>query len=112
MSKKALDHKGRWRNLTVAFRVSPAENEAINQKVRLSGLTKQEYIIRRLQQKDIVVQANPRVYKALRCEMKQIAEELQRLNSAGEINEALHETILIVTAIYGEIGKEAEKNGK
>ena len=80
--------------------------------VRLSGLTKQEYIIQRLQQKDIVVQANPRVYKALRGEMKQIAEELQRLSSAGEITEELHETIRMVTAIYGEIGKEVVKNGK
>lgn len=78
MTMKSLDHKGRWRNLTVAFRLSPEENEAINQMVRLSGLTKQDYIARRLQQKDVVVHGNPRVYKALKCEMKQIAEDFQR----------------------------------
>lgn len=36
--------------------------------MRLSGLTKQDYIIRRLQEKEIVVVGNPRVYKALKSE--------------------------------------------
>ncbi len=45
MSQKRLDRKGRWRNMTIAFRVSPEENEAINQRVKLSGLTKQDYIL-------------------------------------------------------------------
>ena len=99
MSRKALDHKGRWRNVIVAFRVSPEESEAINQMVRLSGFTKQDYIVHRLQQKDVVVQGNPRVYKALRGELMQISEELRRLSNVGEISEELHETIRIVAAI-------------
>ncbi len=69
MSEKVLDRQGRWRNKTVAFRVSPEEDEIIKSAVRLSGLTKQEYIIRRLQEKDVIVQGNPRVYKALKDEM-------------------------------------------
>ena len=108
MTMKSLDHKGRWRNLTVAFRLSPEENEAINQMVRLSGLTKQDYIARRLQQKDVVVHGNPRVYKALKCEIKQIAEELQRLSNAGEISEELHETIRIVETIYNGMKEDIE----
>lgn len=108
MTMKSLDHKGRWRNLTVAFRLSPEENEAINQMVRLSGLTKQDYIARRLQHKDVVVHGNPRVYKALKCEMKQIAEELQRLSNAGEISEELHETIRIVGTIYNGMKEDIE----
>ena len=42
MSAKALDKKGRWRNKTVAFRVSPEEDEQVETAVRLSGLTKQD----------------------------------------------------------------------
>ena len=49
MSAKNRDSQGRWRNKTVAFRVSPEEDELIETLVRLSGLTKQEYIVRRLQ---------------------------------------------------------------
>ena len=38
MSAKNNDAKGRWRNVTVAFRVSPEENEEINMRAKLSGI--------------------------------------------------------------------------
>ena len=65
MSLKNRDEHNRWRNKTVAFRVSPEEDKQIETYVRLSGLTKQDYITRRLTYRDIVVQGNPRVFKAL-----------------------------------------------
>ena len=48
MSQKARDERGRWRNKTVAFRMSEEENRILDTKVSLSGLTKQDYIIRQL----------------------------------------------------------------
>lgn len=112
MTMKSLDHKGRWRNVTVGFRASPEENKAIDRMARLCGLTKQDYIIRRLQQEDVIVRGNPRVYKALKCEMKQIAEELQRLSYAGEISEELHETIRIVVKIFNGMKEDGVHNEK
>ena len=53
--ERVLDRKGRWRNKVVAFRVSPEEDELLETKVRLSGLTKQDYIISRLLEKEITV---------------------------------------------------------
>ena len=76
MSVKNLDRHNRWRNKTVAFRVSPDEDREIETAVRLSGLTKQDYITRRLLCRDVVVQGNPRVYKALRNELAAVLEEL------------------------------------
>lgn len=55
MSLKNRDEHNRWRNKTVAFRVSPEEDKQIETYVQLSGLTKQAYITRRLTHKDIVV---------------------------------------------------------
>ena len=72
--EKNLDSKGRWRNKIVAFRVSPEEAEQIDASVRLSGLSKQDYITKRLTDREIVVQGNPRVYKALRNQMAEIYE--------------------------------------
>ena len=69
MSAKNRDNKNRWRNITVGFRVSPEENERINKVVALSGLPKQEYCYRRCLNRDVVVQGNPRVYKALKQEL-------------------------------------------
>ena len=74
MSAKNRDNKKRWRNITVGLRVSPEENELINKVVALSGLPKQEYCYRRCLNQDIVVQGNPRVYKALK-----ITEQLKAM---------------------------------
>jgi hypothetical protein len=83
MSLKNVDQRGRWRNKTVAFRMSPQENEQLDTAVRLSGLTKQDYIIRRLRNQDIVVVGNPRVYKALRNQLVATLTELQRIASGN-----------------------------
>ena len=102
MSLKNRDEKNRWRNKTVAFRVSPEEDEQIETAVRLSGLTKQDYIIRRLQNRDIVVVGNPRVYKALRNQLAATLTELQRIASGNSVDDELLETIkLIVVTMNG-----------
>ena len=53
MSAKNRDEHNRWRNVTVAFRVSPEEDKLIETAVRLSGLTKQDYITRRLTDREV-----------------------------------------------------------
>ena len=101
MSEKLLDHKGRWRNRTVAFRVSPEEAELIDREVALSGLTKQDYITRRLLNRDVVVNGKPRVYKALRNQMAEMLEELRRIESYSDENEELLYTIWMIADIMG-----------
>ena len=56
MSHKNRDERNRWRNKTVAFRVSPEEDKQLETYVKLSGLTKQDYITRRLLGREVVVQ--------------------------------------------------------
>lgn len=97
MSAKCLDIQGRWRNKTVAFRVSPEEDELLETAVRLSGLTKQDYIIRRLQEKEVVVTGNPRVYKALKNELTKVLNELKRLKKDDNVPEDLLEVIRLIT---------------
>ena len=103
MSHKSRDMHGRWRNITVAFRASEEENRLINEAVDLSGLTKQEYIITKLQNRDVVVVGNPRVFKALKTKMNAIYEELNRIKEASEISDQLIETINLVASIYARM---------
>ena len=105
---KNLDYKGRWRNKTVAFRVSEKEAKLIDTQVALSGLTKQDYIIRRLQCREVVVQGNPRVYKALRNQMADIYEELKRLECCSEANDELLYTIQLIAEIMNGLKGECE----
>ena len=99
MSLKNRDNKNRWRNKTVAFRVSPEEDAQIETAVRLSGLTKQDYITRRLMCREVVVQGNPRVYKALRNEFAAVLAELQRIEAGGGVDGELLDTIRLIASI-------------
>ena len=102
MSEKIYDGQGRWRSHTIAFRISPEENELLNKAVSLSGLTKQEYIIRRVQHRDVVVIGNPRVYKNLRNQLAEVFAELQRIGNGEKISDDLLEVIkLITTTLQG-----------
>ena len=94
--ERILDYKGRWRNHTVAFRVSNEEANLLNDLVALSGLTKQDYITRRLLCRDVVVQGNPRVYKALKYQMAAIYEELKRLEALSPDNDELLYTLQVI----------------
>ena len=106
--EKNLDSKGRWRNKIVAFRVSPEEAEQIDACVRLSGLSKQDYITKRLTRREIVVQGNTRVYKALRNQMAEIYEELKRLEKCSEENEELLSTLRLVAETLNGLKGENE----
>ena len=109
MSARNRDDHNRWRSITVGFRVSPEENEQINAAVALSGLPKQEYCYRRCMEREIVVQGNPRVYRALRTHLAAVLEELRRIEAGGEVRDELLETIrLINTTLNGMKGQNDE----
>ncbi len=102
MSAKNRDDHGRFRNITVGFRVSPEENEQINIAVALSGLPKQEYCYRRCLNREIVVQGNPRVYKVLRNQLAAVLDELKSIEGSGELRDELLQNIdLITRTLYG-----------
>lgn len=99
MSAKNMDKHKRWRNRTVAFRVSEEENEQINTFVKLAGTTKQDYITQRLLCQDVVVQGNPRVYKALKEQLAAVLSELQRIDAGASVSADLLDTIRMIARI-------------
>lgn len=110
MSAKNLDKKHRWRNVIVSFRVSPEESEDLNRRVKLSGLNKQDYIIKRLSERDVMVQGNPRVFKALRNQMTEILTELRRIERCSEISDGFLDILELVAKTYN--GLECGNNDK
>lgn len=97
--EKCLDNKGRWRNRNVGFRVSEEEAKLLDDLVELSGLAKQDYILRRLLNREVVVQGNPKVFKALKHQMARIYEELKRLEIFSDENEELLIVVEMVATI-------------
>ena len=106
MSEKSLDSRGRWRCKTISFRMSPEEDLQLETFAHLSGLTKQDYIINRLLNREVVVQGNPRVYKALRNELANVLDELQRIENGSNIDEDLLTLIDQIANILNEMKGE------
>ncbi|WP_418615480.1 plasmid mobilization protein [Ruminococcus sp.] len=108
MSLKNRDEHDRWRSKTVGFRVSPEEWEQIEHFVQLSGLTKQDYITQRLTHREVIVQGNPRVYKALRDNLADVLTELKRIESGNEVNDELLDLIEMIADILGGLKEVLE----
>lgn len=58
MSEKNLDKKGIWRKRIVAVRMSDEEAEMLNRLVSASGMSKQDYVICKLLNRDIVIEGS------------------------------------------------------
>ena len=104
MSHKNLDTKGRLRSRIISFRVSPEEGDLLDTKVKLSGLTKQDYVIKKLTDSAVVVQPNPRVYKALKTQLEAVLAELKTKEPTDELLETIG---LIATTLNGIKGGDS-----
>ena len=104
MSQKKRDNHNRWRSITIAFRVSPQDNEQINQLVALTGLTKQEYLAENMMRHQFTVFASPRVQKALKTYFTDVVQELRRIEKAGDINDEFLAVLKFALTIYDGMG--------
>ena len=86
--------------------MSKEEVILLDNLVSLSGLTKQDYIIKRLFCKDVVEVGNTRVYKALKSHMEQLCIELKKLSTTQEIDDVTLSTIQFINQILKEMKEE------
>ncbi len=110
MSAKNCDRHNRWRSKTIAFRMSPEEDQQLEAFVKISGLTKQDYITTRLLERDVVVEGNPRVYKALKEQFAAVLDELRRIEAGSNVHVDLLEIIRMMAAIMD--GMKEDPYGK
>ena len=90
MSEKNRDAKNRWRTVTVAFRLSPEENEELTNRVKMCGCrTRQEYIIQSILHQKVVATGNPLMLVSFRQNLQHIEAELERLQKADDMDSEL-----------------------
>lgn len=89
--------------------MSPEEADQLDVNVKLSGLKKQDYLIHRSLNRDIKVIGNPRVYKALKNQMKEILKELERISESKDISDELFDTIDLIAEILNEMKGESNE---
>lgn len=101
MSAKVYDRKGRFRGKIVSFRCSEEENALLDAAVKLSGLTKQDYIISKVTNREVTVQPNTRVYKALKDTLGEILTELKRIENGSSADSDLLDLIRLIDVTLG-----------
>ena len=104
MSVKCNDRHGRWRSRTVAFRASDEEVRQLDALVALSGLSKQDYIMSRLLERNVVVVPSSRVQRALEDVSRELLIELRRVNDAHELPVELREVMQVLASTLHGLG--------
>lgn len=103
MSQKNYDSKGRWRYTNVNFRMSPQEAERLNLMVKTSGMTKQDYCVKRLLCEDIIVHPNVRIQKYLREYLVSLTEEIKRLEKIDNQSSDVLENIKYILNLINQL---------
>lgn len=105
----------RKRTISKAFRVSREESEHIELLAKAAGVTQQEYIMAKLEDREFTVVPDIRTYKMLRDSMRQIYQELCRLRDCSTMDERLIAKIELLSDLFvgiagdlarGELEKE------
>ncbi len=110
MTAPCRDRLGRRRNVTVGFRVSAEEAREIDSLVALSGLSKQDYILRRLTNREVTVLPNVRVQRAVQDEAMRCYEELRRIERADEVTPELAEVLSTLARTFEALGVEPKQS--
>lgn len=94
MSAKNVDGKGRLRSKIVSFRMSPEEANLLDGFVLISGINKQDYLISRVLQRDVIINYSPRLEFGIKKELIALCNELKRVNELTEDKNILINEIL------------------
>lgn len=90
MSEKNRDMKNRWRNRTIAFRMSPEEEKELNDRIRLMGYRqKQDYLIEAVLHNEVRAIGNPLMLIQFRQDLMKIETELMRIKCVSDMPEEL-----------------------
>ena len=109
MSEKVRDCKNRWRAITVAFRASAEENELLNRKVYLCGITKQQYIIDRLLEDKVRVVVNRKVLNRLSERLGVLNDTIQTALQSSVLDDISVDELKFILCVLKEIQREEGK---
>ena len=109
MSEKVRDRKNRWRAISVAFRASPEENELLNRKVYICGITKQRYIIDRLLEDKVSVVVNRKVLNRFSERLEVFNSTIHMALQAGTLDDVSADELKFILNLLKEIQREEGK---
>ncbi len=89
-------NSARERCRTVAFRVTEKQADALDLRVKASGMNKQDYILSKLMDEEVVVKPSSRLHKALKGIMGDLYAQLLRIRAGEPLSEELERMIVLL----------------
>lgn len=103
MSNEAKNKQGRKRDICIRFRVTETELKQIDYRARISGLTRQEYLLNNMLNQQVTVQGSIKIFKSLKDIMKEILVELKRIAAGGHVDLELIKLIKYIHDSYERV---------
>ena len=92
----------------MAFRCTPEERKLICDMAAWSGMSRQDYIIAKLTDTQVVVKPSVGVQKALKDSMAELTKEVRLAASYGELSESLQQRVELVMRFFLALGESVD----
>ena len=83
MTARNNDPGGHWRCRTIGFRLSPEEEEQFRRDLEDAGTSRQDFILKMLLNEKLSVLPNARIQEKIIPHLKEMQEQLERLEKAS-----------------------------
>ncbi len=103
--RKLKVDKNRKRNIIVNFRMSPEEKSLFKEKIALSGLNKQDYMIQMSLNHSVEVSGNIRVFDELKTRLKMLEEYFKNVNLDCDIKENKLELLAYILEMFETVNR-------
>lgn len=107
---KRIDSNGRWRSKTVGFRLSPKEADKLDFLATTSGLSKQNYILKRVFNEKVYINPNPRIQKYFSSYLQEILIELKKLQTVKEQDKEILDNLKYLVDAIEQMGLTHKKS--
>ena len=97
--------KKRKRNIIVNFRMSPEEKSLLEEKIALSGLNKQDYMIQMSLNHSVEVFGNIRVFDELKTKLNMLEEYFKNVNLDCDIDENELELLAYILEMFETVNR-------
>ena len=104
-SRKLKVDENRKRNIIVNFRMSPEEKSLLEEKMTLSGLNKQDYMIQMSLNHRVEVFGNIRVFDELKKKLKMLEEYFENVNLDCDIDENKLELLAYILEMFETVNR-------
>lgn len=104
-SRKLKVDENRKRNIIVNFRMSPEEKSLLEEKMALSGLNKQDYMIQMSLNHRVEVFGNIRVFDELKKKLEMLEEYFENVNLDCDIDENKLELLAYILEMFETVNR-------